>query len=245
MSSETDIWDHNIDCIIKQPFTYADRGRQCFAFVSQDGEYILKIPRTDVYQVPFWLRTLPLGSLREKVSIQKEANKRFVFNSFQIGYENLKELTGILFLHLKKTAPTNQTLTLIDSLGYKYRVKAHEIAFILQKKQSLLIPAFLDALAQGNRSEGERILTSLAEAMIARGQKGIGNKDSAFLKNYGFNGRDGFLIDIGSFYYNKDTSRSIYDSIQPVRKWLETIDAEMLVQLDLFLEKNGIIHQQW
>ena len=49
------------ESIIAQDFHYLGRGRQAFAFVSDDGQYVIKFPRGDICKLPFWLRALPFA----------------------------------------------------------------------------------------------------------------------------------------------------------------------------------------
>src|SRR5690554_3870630 len=53
-------WDEETQEALKQTFHYIGRGRQCFAFASSDGKYVLKLPRTDIYKIPLWARFLPV-----------------------------------------------------------------------------------------------------------------------------------------------------------------------------------------
>src|SRR3990172_8014289 len=48
---------------LQQPYFYIGRGHQCYAFSSEDGKYVLKLPRLDRYELPFWLRICRLSVL--------------------------------------------------------------------------------------------------------------------------------------------------------------------------------------
>jgi len=234
-----EFWDNEADRAILQPFRYLGRGRQCFAFASLDGQYVLKLPRTDIYQIPFWMRALPLPSIRkEQLLIERRNREEFVLNSMKIAYEELQSDTGVLGIHFGQTTNLGKELTIIDALGCRYRLLAHKTAYVLQKKHPILMRVFLETLHSGDRRKAQEILDAMIDVVVARGRKGIWNKDESFLRNYGFDGLKGYQIDIGSFYRKSDGAASIYDTLHPVRTWLQTAAPELLDSFDKSLEKR-------
>ena len=238
VQTKLEIWNREADLALDQPFRYLGRGRQCFAFSSLDGKYVLKLPRTDIYQVPFWMRVLSVQEFRESVRATRLSREKFVLNSMKIAYEDLREDTGVLAIHFGMTPDLGKSIQLIDALGLSFRLPAHSTAFILQTKQPILMKAFLEALYSEDRVLGKQILDAFIEVVVARGSKGIWNKDESFLRNYGFDGKKGYQIDIGSFYRKEDGPASIRDTMHPVRAWLAKIDLEMLCYFDNALEKS-------
>src|SRR5262245_16196087 len=93
--TELVIWNPEADRLLEQPFRYLGRGRQCFAFSSPDGKVVLKLPRTDIYQVPFWMRVLPVTKTRESVRETRLSREKLVLNSMRIAYEEMREDTGV------------------------------------------------------------------------------------------------------------------------------------------------------
>jgi len=234
-----EIWNSEADLAMEQPFRYLGRGRQCFAFASLDGKYVLKLPRTDIYQIPFWMRTLPLPTTkRETFRAVRAERERFVLNSMKIAYEELQEDTGVLALHFGRAPDLGKEITVIDALGYHHRLPAHKTTFVLQTKQPILIKAFLDTLRSGDRAKGKEILDAFIDVVVARGSKEIWNKDESFLRNYGFDGNKGYQIDIGSFYHKPNGAASIRDTMHPVKSWLAKTDPEMLAYFDAALERK-------
>jgi len=226
---QIEIWDSAYDSILSKPFQFLGRGRQCFAFESFDGKYVLKLPRTDIYRTPFWMRTLPfLSSLRKERDADRTKREKAVLESMRIAYEKLQEDTGVLGLHFGETADQGRWITLYDPMGAPIFLPAHKTAFVLQKKQPILMRSFMDALKHQDRQEAKRILDAFIDVVVARGAKGIANKDGSFLRNYGFDGQKGYQIDIASFYYTKDGQQSISDTMSRVRSWLEATDRDML-----------------
>ncbi len=130
-------WDEETTQALQQPFTYIGRGRQCFAFASEDGKYVLKIPRTDIYKLPFLTRVLPNTVYRQRQEQGRQCAKDLILTSFQISFEDLKEQTALLTLHLGQSRHRKEFLTLIDATGCKYRLPLATTAFALQYKHSI------------------------------------------------------------------------------------------------------------
>lgn len=231
------VWNPEAEKIIEQPFVYLGRGRQCYAFVSSDGNYILKLPRMDHYQLPFWMRALPLSSKQAARSIRSE-RERWILDSFLIASKELREQTGVLALHFGEMKRQEKWITVIDPLGCKFHLPFHKTTFLLQQRQPILMRGFVEALSQGDRAKAERILSAFIDIVVERGKKGIWNRDESFMKNYGFDGEKAFLIDVGSLYRKPDGIASIHDTMHPIRSWLRKTDVSMLNYFDEVLEKK-------
>ncbi len=229
--------------LLSQNFHYLGRGRQCFAFASEDGEYVLKFPRTDIYTLSFGLRTLPLWQYREKVERAKRKKQAFVLESFRIAKEELAEETQTIAIHLGKTISPSpsirkQQLTCIDSLGIPHHFSLEDTSFILQYRKPLWDSLFLQARQEGNREEQIKLLHALVDLLKARGRKGVLNRDDAFLKNYAFDGEKAYQIDVGDFFHLPEADRdyllqkSVQDSLVTVKEWIAKKDPLLLPILE-------------
>jgi hypothetical protein len=231
-------WDEEADRALEQTFRYIGRGRQCFAFASEDGKYVLKFPRTDIYKTPFWARALPVRSYRAQLEENHKKRERFILNSFRLSFDELKDQTALLAVHLGQSASKGKKLLLIDAAGSKHKLPLEKTSFVLQYKQPILMKSFSAALDKGERKEAEKILDALLAAVVERANKGILNRDRSFLRNYGFDGTKAYQIDIGSFFRSEDLDpstayhKSVRDSIEPVQEWLADHSPEMLEYLN-------------
>ncbi len=229
--------------ILSQRFYFLGKGRQCFAFSSEDGKYVLKTPRTNIYKLPFWARALPVTATREKLRADKTYRRNFVFESFRLAHEELKNETGTMVLHLGKSAPSKETLTLIDPLGVSHHFPMDSTIFILQHKHPLWTHEFLKAKDSLDTAEQTRLLNALVDCIIERSRKGCFTRDRSFLRNYGFDGVKAYQIDIGDLYKRKDLDpnwafyKSVHDTLAPVQEWLANIDPPMLELLNERLQK--------
>lgn len=236
--------DSETDQILSQPFHYLGRGRQCFAFESDDGRYVLKFPRTDIYRTPFWVRALPVTNYRKNLEADHAYRRQFILTSFNLSYHELRDQTGLIALHLGQTEPTTKKLTVYDKRGYKHILPLESTSFVLQHKHPILMKVFTTALENNERDKAKRILDAFIQIVTHRAQKGILNRDRSFLRNYGFDGEKAYQIDVGSFFCKPELSpaatyqKSIRDSMDPVQEWLAKTDPEMLAYLN---EKLNLI----
>jgi hypothetical protein len=239
----SDDFSEEVNLALEQTFHYLGRGRQCFAFASEDGRYVLKFPRTDIYKTPLWARALPVHSYRKALETEHSRRERFVLESFHISATELQSQTGTLALHIGQSAPKGSVLKVVDALHCRHHLPLEKVSFILQRKHPIWTKAFTDSLEKGDKKKAEMILDALVEVIVERGKKGILNKDRSFLRNYGFDGVKAYQIDIGSFFRKADLSldaayqKSVIDSLDPVQEWLLLKSPEMKLYLDEKLKK--------
>jgi hypothetical protein len=239
---------------LAQRYFYLGRGRQCFAFQSADGKYVVKFPRTDRYKSRLWLDCFFLDFL--KVGADRTRNnivtrKKKLFKSFEISYDELREDTALVALF--NASKQERQIEIVDRLGRVFRLPLASTEFILQRKMRLFKDVFQDALAKKNEQEIEKILDQLLEVVVRIANKGILSKDGSFLNNFGFDGTRAYQIDIGSFYRNEELSaeeafvRSIHASVEKLRIWLLHLNPSLLTLIDrklhlIYEKKNDISH---
>ena len=218
--------------ILSQNYSYLGRGRQCYAFASADGRYVLKFPRSDSYKLPFWLRACSFSFLdheRENCLRTKQKRLDWLVNSFHLAYRQLKEETSLIYLHLDSTKSLNTCVSLKDDLGRGYQLDLNNTVFVLQEKKPLMVPFFRNCLERGDREAAQAILESFMDLVANRAQKGISNKDGSFKRNFGYDGRKVIQLDIGDFYcpLEKNSSFSFQQTVGHVVEWLKEVDPEM------------------
>lgn len=182
--------------------------------------------------------------MRQKNLSRREA---FLLESFRVSYEELRDQTALLALHLGKSEDRGEKIRIVDRIGRSYEMPLHNTAFILQRKKPILMAEFQKALREGSRDRAEQMLEAFLQVIVDRAKLGILNKDPSFLRNFGFDGKSAFQIDIGSFYRVKGISgriayeKSIRETVGPVREWLASVDREMAESFDQMLERfyNG------
>lgn len=230
-------FNEEITSALKQSFHYVGRGRQCFAFASADGKYILKFLRTDIYKTPFLAKVLPLISYCKQLEKVNREREDFILNSFQLSFEELKDETAILAIHLGRSF-SKELLIVKDKLGCTHRLPLKNTSFILQYKRPILMKEFSKALQAQDEDGAKKILDALLAVIVERANKGILNRDRSFLRNYGFDGQRAYQIDVGSFFKQSDLTpraayeKSVRDSIDPIQEWLAANAPRMLFYLE-------------
>lgn len=227
-------------------FRYLGRGRQCYAFESEDKAFVLKIPRFDRYFLPIRWK-VPLSFLETKrAALFEEKQKRLAFTlkSFEIASKELAPQTAILYSHFFKTQSLPSLLIIQDRLGRSYRINPNKTPFILQEKKELMIPQFLRAVEAKDEETIDRILGAFLDLIEVRATLGIFNKDPSFIKNFGWDGEKAIQIDVGSFYRREldsaDRARflSMIESCYPMRNWLIRLDPALLKRFDCALQMH-------
>lgn len=243
--------DPSVSSLLHQTYTYLGRGHQCYAFGSEDGKYVIKLPRYDRYRLSFFLRSCPFSSIkpyREMIRTDIEKRQQFLLKSFRLAFDELRDETALVYLHLHRTEHLQNSLVIKDRLGRVYQLNPNRTAFILQEKKPIMMASFQERLQVGDRKGAEEILDAFLDVVSTRSQKGIYNKDPSFLRNFGWEKGKGIQIDIGSFYRKSDQpfqearEKSFQETIAHVRNWLIEVDKEMLNTFD---EKTQMIKASW
>ncbi len=233
--------EKTISSLLAQPYVYLGRGHQCYAFASRDGRYVLKLLRHDRYHPTLLRRSLTIPFCTPRNEIHTDLSHRFVslMNSFQIAWQDLPKETALLYLHIGAQPNTSlPPLSLIDPLGRHYTLDSRHVDFILQEKKELLLPRLQQALHSANKNEAQRLIDLWVQFVVFRAEKGICNKDPSFVRNFGIDAEKIVQIDIGSFYRRKEPMTrearlaSIHQTLDPVREWLQPIDAELAAYLE-------------
>jgi hypothetical protein len=220
--------------ILDQKFTYLASGGQCYAFVSADGQSVLKFFKHHM--------RLPCGWRPESAKkLQKKKNKlERDFNSYKLAFEELREETGLLYIHLNKTDHLKQTVTIVDKLGIEHRLDLDRTEFVLQKRADLVYPHLQDLMQKGDTAGAKQVVDALLEVITARCQKGIFDEDARIHRNFGLIADKAVIIDVGRF--KKDSTRTQPDvyhkDLETITKRLKTWLDEDYPLLSLYLEKR-------
>ncbi len=139
-----------------EDFTYLGKGMQCFVFESKDHSLVIKFFRFERYQLPKWLDSLPYPPFLKKIHGERVALKKIklqnLTKSCLLASQDLKEETGLLYLHLHPTSEIKRKINIIDRLGRSHQVDLDQTVFLVQKKAD----SFFPSLKQKNHRSGSR-----------------------------------------------------------------------------------------
>lgn len=231
-----------ISQLLSQPFFYLGKGSQCYVFESKDGTCVIKFFRHERYRIPKWLSALTLPrflELLQKEKIQNKAQKREeLFKSCFLAYSELREESGLLFLHLNPTDTFNTHLVLYDKIHRRYEIPIDHYQFILQKKAKLIYPSLKQWTEEGQLEKAKEALSALVQLLLKRYRKGIMDYDPVLRKNAGFLDTIPVYVDVGQFaksneiqnpeIYRKETVRIT----RKFRQWLEKETPDLVFHFD-------------
>lgn len=172
-------WDPELIPILKQPFFFLGKGSQCYAFESEDKNYVIKIFRYDY------------RGEKKKTSL--------LFQGAKIAFSDLKEETALVYLHLNPTELGLPKLVCKGPLFKRFLFDLDHCRFALQKKVS----PFKTLLESRKIPEEMREkIDSFFALLIQRAAKDIRNTDPNIDRNFGFLENRAVEIDFGN--YRKD-----------------------------------------
>ncbi len=189
--------------LLDQKFYYLSKGAQCYVFVSADHQYVLKFFRQKLFHFPdlYSLRPLPsfLEEKQQKAWMKKKAAIEKDFQSYCIAYKELKNETGLIFLHLNKSDTFKKPLVIVDKLGIEHSIDPNKHEFFLQKKVSLIPEKIEEEMKKHHIAGAKEVIRSLFTLIESRIEKKIMDADANLKKNFGFSEGRAIQIDIGRF----------------------------------------------
>ncbi len=178
---------------LAQPFSYLAKGSQTFVFLSEDQNYVIKLIRYNHIRPSLWDR---LTSKEKCAALDSKLQRDFT--SYKIAYEQLKEETGLVFLHLSKTDYLHQKLTLVDKIGIAHTLDLDHTDFILQKRVQPFYPYLKNLMDKNKEEDAKIVLSHLVSLLFNQYKKGIINTDVDLFKNFGCLDKQAVELDIGS-----------------------------------------------
>lgn len=225
LNGVSELSDEEAKIILAQPFSFLNKGAQCYAFLSQDGKYVLKLFRFD--------QRLLIGKKRSKRSFEQKVCG--FFESCKLASISASNETGVLYLHLNLTAGKLPMLIAKGPLGRSFHLPLDRCRFALQKKAMPLAEGLFTAMEEGQLSERIEAIVALLENRIA---KGIGNSDPSLWRNFGFWEDRAIEFDFGNYIARPDFSdvqrkkAELERYMHPLRVWLEKYAPDYLSDLD-------------
>lgn len=189
-----------VDQILSQDFNYLGCGAQCYAFLSADGNYVLKFFKMKHLTPKTYLKYLPVPGL-DKYRFNK-IEKRLLrqqdlFLSYKMAYEELKEETGLLYVHLNKTHTLHKKLKLYDRMRHCFEINLDDYEFVLQLKSQLVCDRIVALMQRGDKEGVSVAINSLLTQVVSQCKKGYIDRDSGISHNYGFVGNHVIHFDVG------------------------------------------------
>jgi len=201
MPSLSSLKEEEILSILQQPYLYLGKGEQCYAFVSSDNKYVLKLFRHSHLKPEKKLKEIPLPSYlarkRDDFLKKKIPDPRTVFPSCKLAFEHLQKETALVYLSLNKSCK-HPTITLIDKGHVAHRLDLQKTEFALQKKAEPLFSVLEKKMSSQNQDAARQSLRAVFSCLSHLAEKGYEDTDTAIRRNMGFIEDEAILFDIGS-----------------------------------------------
>lgn len=239
--------------ILNQPFHYLAKGKQSYAFQSQDGRYILKFIKCQRLRASCFYRYLPdyswIKKYRTKALRFNEKKRNALFSSYFIAASALASETGLIFSQLYTPSFLQKTVTLVDRAGGIHEINLKDTPCVIQHTIKPVFTVLEDLWEAGEREKLQARLREIVQVIMTIAKKGFRDSDSSLIKrnNLGFMADQAAYIDIGTFkpLPKKDAVRFIMKdlkSLKPIEEWLQKRDPalasefqnELVVQIKSF-----------
>lgn len=192
--------------LLNQKFSYIGKGAQCYAFVSEDQQYVLKFfkfkhlkPNLIVDLLP---SIPPFKGFKQSCKERKQRKLIGVFNGYDLAYRENRQDSKLLYLHLLPTNNLQLQATVVDKIGLERQINLDDVVFLVQRKGETLRSRLNSLLKQGRLQEAEQAMATILEMYISEYRKGIFDHDHGVMHNTGFIGNQPFHLDVGKL--NKD-----------------------------------------
>lgn len=206
---------------LSQRYYLIGKGAQFFAFESEDHKTVLKLFKARHYlpKLSRSFKHLLFSSSRADSEQRWRQKFQTTCACYEMAFEDLKNETGLLALHLKKTE-TPLTVQLIA--GKKnYSIDLSELPFVIQKK-AILLPAYLQHfIAHKEPEKAKRALQEMQTFFERRTQKGYTDERQSLRINYGFAEGQPIQIDPGKIYrLQTDPKEEIIKLHERLERWV-------------------------
>ena len=133
-----------------------------------------------------------------------------------MAYEELREETGLIFVHLNPTQVSERSLSLFDRRGVEHAIDLNKLPFVLQRKAELA--SFRLKRLKADPSSKERAINSLKSLFVMRARKGFTDRRQVFKKNYGFIGDRAMQIDVGKIRKDRKIAEAPHQDTERILK---------------------------
>lgn len=211
--------------ILSQSFSFLGHGHQSYAFVSQDGQYVIKFFKFHPYRFPWFHALNPVNWIKPDPHFQLRQQKlERVFVGYQLAFEHDRLHTGLLYIHLcPSTGTYHSPIEVKDWLGLTYEIDLDATCFVIQQKALTTRQVFNYYLRRGEIDIVKARIDSLLAMYVDEYQKGLFDHDHNLIDNTGFVDDQAIRIDVGKLTQDPQTKDPVF-----VREDLEKIGFKRL-----------------
>lgn len=217
----------DISTILDQPFTYLGKGHQSYAFISSDGQHVLKFFKFS-YLKPAWHNGWLSVSRKQELVKQKKLKR--VFAGYNTAYTIDQDNTGVQYVHLNKSSNLNKKIIVQDLFGLSHTVDLDHVYFIIQKKASVTRKVLKELLDKGDLEGFKTRIGQLLDMYISEYKRGLIDGDHNIMSNTGFLPDKAIRIDVGRL--------NIRPEIQDPQVYMKDLRKVVSKRIDKWLKFN-------
>jgi hypothetical protein len=240
--------------IFNDPLSYLGEGNQAYAFLSSDGQFVVKFFKQAPLQTSMWISYLPAFNFVESWKIKQEARgkRKFdrLFKAYDIAYRLDCDHCGLLWAHLHQTSHLNKSAVVSDGLGMYHRLNLDDSAYVIQKFGVPLHRLIKQHLSNGDVQGAANSFKLVIEMYLDEYQRGIIDHDHNLMHNVGFANDKPIRLDVGKLdldpaYTQRDIYLADLDKVVNIRiaKWLKRYakanSEEIMAELQVYLKKSS------
>jgi hypothetical protein len=236
---------------LHQKYRYLGHGFQCYAFVSEDNQYVLKFFRHQRLRLPEFVLALPRLPLfeqwRKTKMLSLSRRKEYLMRSCKTSWTLARDETQLLMVHLNTTKVGFPTVEIVDPLGEAHVLPLDDYQFMLQRKAMHIKPTIAALMAAGDVEGAKKRILQIFDLFVLCARKGIQDTDGALIRknNLGFFGDKAIYIDGGKLQPRKNRiTKKIFEKdlkrLYLLRKWIKAEYPDLAEQFD-FMQKNAVL----
>lgn len=245
-----------VDKILSQDFNYLGSGAQCYAFISADGNHVLKFFKVKHLVPKKWLKLLPIPGLanyRYQKIEKRILAKEELFRSYKMAFEELREDTGLVYIHLNKTKGMHGRIKLYDRMRNCFVASLDDYEFVIQKKAQLVQDRITAFMQKGESEDALEAIYALLRQVVSQCKQGFIDRDSGISHNYGFVGDRVVHFDMGRIVKDEKAKepgfyqREVMRVGQKLECWLSDYYPELVPYLEEAIDSviDPSLHQKF
>lgn len=222
---------------LSQPYRYLGKGRQCYVYLSQDAQTVIKFFNVKYLTLPWYGKWID-GEKKKRAQRQK-----YYRESYPLALDGDSE---ILYLHLAKSEKLLPSLSILDRASRLFHIDLNRTPFVLQRKGDSFYEA-LQSLYEREGEEGFQEGIHQFVSLIARRiEKKIADADHDVEHNFGLIEGKVFHLDPGRLFFEERLwepdllAKEWWSATHRFRNWLLKMHPESVSFLDgaIEAEKN-------
>ena len=199
--------------ILSLKYQFLGKGKQAFSFVSEDEKYVVKFFNLSNV-IPSWK-----DCFYPEIALKKQKKLKRLFFGYHNGYQELKEDTGLIWIHLKPTHDLRRTITLVDPQKNELHVDADRTIFVIQKKAEPILSHLSKLYEEGKSSEADQLIQAFYALVQRKVSKGFHDRDKIFQNNYGFVENQPIQFDLGKNKQMKNPKDEVEYFKAKIEQW--------------------------